>query len=140
MFIAHHNSYSRAGSQRNADPAHFRCFQGLSVLAANVTNEAIVNIDPHHRFAVNDFLFMHNYFLNQCVQEFFGQFGDVRVLLHQGRKFLCVTALTGIVSKQGLNLIVWVLPYSLFCYLLQVPSFSYTMEFLFPFSYTDCTT
>ena len=79
MFIAHHTFCSRAGSQRDAGPAHFRCNQDAIVLAANLANEAVVDVDPHHGFAVNDFLLMHDHFLDQRVQEFFGQFGDVRV-------------------------------------------------------------
>ena len=106
MSIAHHTFCSRAGSQRDAGLARFRCNQDSIVLAANLADEAVVDVDPHHGFAINDFLLMHDHFLDQRVQEFFGQFGDIRVLLHQGSEILRVTTLLGIVSQQGLNLIV----------------------------------
>ena len=110
---------SRAESQRDAGPARFRCFQGFSVLVANFADEAVVDVDPHHGFSIYNLLLMHDHLFNQRVQEFFGQFGDVRLLLHQSGKFLGVTALTGIVGKQGLNLIVPVF---------QLPGFSLVYE------------
>ena len=60
---------SRAGSQRNAVPARFRCFQGFSILAANLADEAVVNVDPHHRFAVNDFFCTTTYDKLMALQE-----------------------------------------------------------------------
>ena len=76
LFIAHHTFCSRAGSQRDAGLARFLRFQGYAVLITDLANKAVVDVDPHHRFAINDFLLMHNHLFDQCVQEFFGQFGE----------------------------------------------------------------
>lgn len=106
MFIAHRTFCSRAGSERDAAPARFRCNQDSIVHTANFAYEEAVDIDPNHGFAINDFLLMRDCFLNQHAQEFFSQFGDVRLLLRQSGKVLCVTVLPCEVGKQGMDFIV----------------------------------
>ena len=79
MLIARHTFHSRAGSQRDAGPARFRCYQDSIVPAADLADETVGDAGPHHGFAVNDFLLMHDYFPDQRVQEFFCQFCDVGI-------------------------------------------------------------
>ena len=70
MFIAHRTFCSRAGNQRHAGPVRFRCFQGFSILAATLADEAVIDIDPYHGFTVNDFFLMHDHLFDQRVKKF----------------------------------------------------------------------
>ena len=86
--------------------ARFLCFQGFAVLTADLADEAVADVDPHHGLSVDDFLLMHDNFLDQRVKEFFGQLGGVSVLFDQGSEFFGIMALPGITDKYSLNLIV----------------------------------
>ncbi len=48
-----------------------------------LADETVINIYPHNDFTVNHFFLMHHNLINQCVQEFFGDFGNIRICLHQ---------------------------------------------------------
>ena len=95
-----HQFCLRAGGQCFGVTARFLCFECLAVFIANLPDEAIVDINSHHRFADNDFLFVYDHFFDQRVHKFFREAGNISVLRYHAGKRFGIPILPGIAGQQ----------------------------------------
>ena len=57
--------------------------QVVPVIVADISDKAVINLQPHEGLAVDDFPLMDYDFLNERVQKFGSQFGNVGVPRNQ---------------------------------------------------------